>query len=263
MWRAFKIKEPSHTVEEARPVSTRFGARTVRVVSVRGNGRMCTPDLVKSAASWATQPPSGVPHSPNTFAQSHGLGVSSSTDFQVGVAICRQSYLITILLPALRRALVIWTLCFITKDMVAFTVVAYSFPAIFHSHIWDPSDREPSRLLPVATRLLSFRDRKPPRVNVIRTDTDTAVPSGGVPSGGKTKLNIGRYRVCCIPSTYRTLYGRGRHTDSVQPYRHRPMRISFISSRRDNIPLISLSPTGPINPHRPIYRLAISRLFLF
>jgi hypothetical protein len=50
MWRAFKIKEPNHTVEEARPVSTRFGARTVRVVSVRGNERLCTPDLVKSAA---------------------------------------------------------------------------------------------------------------------------------------------------------------------------------------------------------------------
>ena len=48
----------------------RRGARTVRVVSVRRNVRMYTPDLVKSAASWATRAPSGVSHAPNPFAQS-------------------------------------------------------------------------------------------------------------------------------------------------------------------------------------------------
>ncbi len=48
----------------------RRGARTVRVVSVRRNVRMYTPDLVKSAASWATRPPSGVTHTPNPFTQS-------------------------------------------------------------------------------------------------------------------------------------------------------------------------------------------------
>jgi len=31
---------------------------------------MYTPDLVKSAASWATRPPSGVTHTPNPFTQS-------------------------------------------------------------------------------------------------------------------------------------------------------------------------------------------------
>jgi len=48
----------------------RRGARTVRVVSVRRNVRMYTPDLVKTAASWATRPPSGATHAPNEFAQS-------------------------------------------------------------------------------------------------------------------------------------------------------------------------------------------------
>ena len=48
----------------------RHGARTVRVVSFRRNVRMYTPDLVKTAASWATRPPSGVTHTPNVFAQS-------------------------------------------------------------------------------------------------------------------------------------------------------------------------------------------------
>jgi len=48
----------------------RRGARTVRIVSVRRNVRMYTSDLVKSAASWATRPPSGVTHAPNAFAQS-------------------------------------------------------------------------------------------------------------------------------------------------------------------------------------------------
>jgi len=48
----------------------RHGARTVRVVSVRRNVRMYTPDLDKTAASWATRPPSGVTHTPNVFPQS-------------------------------------------------------------------------------------------------------------------------------------------------------------------------------------------------
>jgi len=43
------------------------GARTVRVVSVRRNVRMYTPDLVKAAASWAARPSSGVTHAPNVF----------------------------------------------------------------------------------------------------------------------------------------------------------------------------------------------------
>jgi hypothetical protein len=77
-------------VEEAQPVSTHLGAHTMHVVSIRGNGCICMLNLVKSAASWAMQPLSGVAHSPNTFAQSHGLRVSSSTNFQVGVTICRQ-----------------------------------------------------------------------------------------------------------------------------------------------------------------------------
>ena len=46
------------------------GARTVRVVSVRRNVRMYTPDLVKTAVSWATRSPSRVTHVPNVFAQS-------------------------------------------------------------------------------------------------------------------------------------------------------------------------------------------------
>ena len=48
----------------------RCGAHTVRVVSVRQNVQMYAPDLVKSAASWATRLPSGVTHTPNPFAQS-------------------------------------------------------------------------------------------------------------------------------------------------------------------------------------------------
>ena len=45
-------------------------ARTVRIVSVRRNVRMYTPDLVKAATSWAARPPSGVAHAPHVFAQS-------------------------------------------------------------------------------------------------------------------------------------------------------------------------------------------------
>jgi hypothetical protein len=48
----------------------RHGARTIRVISVRQNVWMYTPDLVKSAASWATQLPSGATHPPNPCAQS-------------------------------------------------------------------------------------------------------------------------------------------------------------------------------------------------
>ncbi|KAH9059688.1 hypothetical protein EDB87DRAFT_1675041 [Lactarius vividus] len=43
---------------------------TVRVVSVRRNVRMYTPDLIKSAASWASRPAGVTGHSPNVFAQS-------------------------------------------------------------------------------------------------------------------------------------------------------------------------------------------------
>jgi hypothetical protein len=42
----------------------------MRVVSVRRNVRMYTPDLVKTAATWASRVPSGVTHAPNAFAQS-------------------------------------------------------------------------------------------------------------------------------------------------------------------------------------------------
>jgi len=48
----------------------RRGARTMRIVSVRRNVRMYSPDLVKTAASWAARAPSGVTHAPNPFAQS-------------------------------------------------------------------------------------------------------------------------------------------------------------------------------------------------
>jgi len=47
----------------------RRGARTVRVVSIRRNVRMYAPDLAKTAASWATRPPSRVAHAPNVFAR--------------------------------------------------------------------------------------------------------------------------------------------------------------------------------------------------
>jgi hypothetical protein len=45
-------------------------ARTVRVISVRRNVWMYSPDLIMSAASWAARPPSGTTHTPNAFVQS-------------------------------------------------------------------------------------------------------------------------------------------------------------------------------------------------
>lgn len=48
----------------------RRGARTVQVVSVRRNARMYSPDLVKTAASWAQRP------TPNTAAKDSSLATS-------------------------------------------------------------------------------------------------------------------------------------------------------------------------------------------
>jgi hypothetical protein len=64
------LPEPATRSRKHDRLQPRRGARTVRVVSVRRNVRMYTPDLVKTAASWATRPPSGVNHTPNVFAQS-------------------------------------------------------------------------------------------------------------------------------------------------------------------------------------------------
>ena len=64
------LPEPATRSRKNDRLQPRRGARTVRVVSVRRNVRTYTPDLVKSAASWATRPPSGVTHAPNAFAQS-------------------------------------------------------------------------------------------------------------------------------------------------------------------------------------------------
>ncbi|KAH9987661.1 hypothetical protein BJV74DRAFT_978753 [Russula compacta] len=64
------LPEPSTRSRKHDRLQPRRGARTVRVVSVRRNVRMYTPDLVKCAASWASRPPSGVTHAPNPFAQS-------------------------------------------------------------------------------------------------------------------------------------------------------------------------------------------------
>ena len=64
------LPEPATRSRKHDRLQPRRGARTVRVVSVRRNVRMYTPDLVKTAASWATRSPSGVTHTPNVFAQS-------------------------------------------------------------------------------------------------------------------------------------------------------------------------------------------------
>ncbi|KAI9507647.1 hypothetical protein F5148DRAFT_1306912 [Russula earlei] len=64
------LPEPATRSRKHDRLQPRRGARTMRVVSVRRNVRMYTPDLVKSAASWATRPVSGVMHVPNVFAQS-------------------------------------------------------------------------------------------------------------------------------------------------------------------------------------------------
>jgi hypothetical protein len=58
------LPEPSTRSRKQERLQPRRGARTVRVVSVRRNVRMYTPDLIKSAASWASRPPSGVTHAP-------------------------------------------------------------------------------------------------------------------------------------------------------------------------------------------------------
>ena len=64
------LPEPATRSRKHDRLQPRRGARTVRVVSVRRNVRMYTPDLVKTAASWATRSPSGATHAPNVFAQS-------------------------------------------------------------------------------------------------------------------------------------------------------------------------------------------------
>ena len=64
------LPEPATRSRKHERLQPRRGARTVRVVSIRRNVRMYTPDPVKSAASWATRPPSGVTHAPNLFARS-------------------------------------------------------------------------------------------------------------------------------------------------------------------------------------------------
>jgi hypothetical protein len=64
------LPEPATRSRKHERLQPRPGARTVCVVSVGQNVRMHTPDLVKSAASWATCTPSGVTHAPNPFAQS-------------------------------------------------------------------------------------------------------------------------------------------------------------------------------------------------
>ncbi|KAN0128116.1 hypothetical protein V8E53_014097 [Lactarius tabidus] len=61
------LPEPATRARSQDRLQPRRGARTVRVVSVRRNVRMYTPDLVKSAASWATR---SAGHSPNVFSQS-------------------------------------------------------------------------------------------------------------------------------------------------------------------------------------------------
>ena len=64
------LPEPATRSRKHDRLQPRRGAYTMRVVSVRRNDRMYMPDLVKTAASWATRPPSGVTHAPNVFAHS-------------------------------------------------------------------------------------------------------------------------------------------------------------------------------------------------
>ncbi len=64
------LPEPVTRSKKQDRLQPRRGARTVRVVSVRRNVRMYTPDLVKSAASWATRHAGVTGHTPNVFAQS-------------------------------------------------------------------------------------------------------------------------------------------------------------------------------------------------
>src|SRR5712691_954524 len=64
------LPEPATRSRKHDRLQPRRGARTVSAVSVRQNVHMYMADLVKTAASWATRPPSGVTHTPNVFAQS-------------------------------------------------------------------------------------------------------------------------------------------------------------------------------------------------
>lgn len=64
------LPEPATRARSQDRLQPRRGARTVRIVSVRRNVRMYTPDLVKSAASWATRSANMAGHSPNVFSQS-------------------------------------------------------------------------------------------------------------------------------------------------------------------------------------------------
>jgi hypothetical protein len=64
------LPEPATRSRKHESLQLRRRARTVGVVSVRRNVRVYTPDLVKTAASLETLPPSGVADAPNVFAQS-------------------------------------------------------------------------------------------------------------------------------------------------------------------------------------------------
>ena len=64
------LPEPATRTRKQDRLQPRRGARTVRVISVRRNVRMYTPDLVKNAASWGSRHPSGTNHTPNAFVQS-------------------------------------------------------------------------------------------------------------------------------------------------------------------------------------------------
>ena len=64
------LPEPATRARSQDRLQPRRGARTVRVVSVRRNVRMYTPDLIKTGASWAARSAGMAGHSPNPFAQS-------------------------------------------------------------------------------------------------------------------------------------------------------------------------------------------------
>ena len=62
-----------HIKEKQEKPQARRGARTMRVVSVRRNVRMYSPDLVKTAASWASAP---------RFGQDGGRGLAGSKEWE-------------------------------------------------------------------------------------------------------------------------------------------------------------------------------------
>ncbi|KAI0249408.1 hypothetical protein BJV78DRAFT_1228260 [Lactifluus subvellereus] len=64
------LPDPATRTRKQDRLQPRRGARTVRVISVRRNVRMYTPDLVKNAASWGSRPLGGAMHAPNVFVQS-------------------------------------------------------------------------------------------------------------------------------------------------------------------------------------------------